>query len=132
MEDRSGLSRVGIAATRERSPTAVSVRPGPPYSRCTRRRPAFEADLIAGGIDEQAREEARRSGRATATSAVAEQAGWRPAWPAVAEQAGQSARAQADHLADAARTGPLGRPRRISARRSGKARVGGEPHQRWC
>src|SRR4029077_5247314 len=69
---------------------------------------ASEPDLIAGGIDEQAREEARRTGRATANAAVAEQAGRRPAWPAMAEQAGQPARAQADHLADAARTKPLG------------------------
>src|SRR6266851_8089304 len=61
----------------------------------------------SGGIDEQAREEERRTGRATANAAVAEQAGRRPAWPAVAEQAGQPARAQADHLADAARTEPL-------------------------
>src|SRR3984893_18469136 len=53
--------------------------------------------------DEQAREEARRAGRATANATVAPEAG-RPAWPAVARQAGQSARAQADHLADAART----------------------------
>src|SRR6267378_2351053 len=59
-------------------------------------------------FDEQAREEARRTGRATANAAVAEQAGRRPAWPAVAKQAGQPARAQADHLADAARTKPLG------------------------
>src|SRR5260370_19798338 len=61
----------------------------------------------SGGIDEQAREEERRTGRATANAAVAEQAGRRPAWPAVAEQAGQPARAQADNLADAARTRPL-------------------------
>src|SRR5207302_8765273 len=58
-------------------------------------------------IDEQAREEAGRAGRATATAAMAPEAGW-PARPAVARQAGQSARAQADHVADAARTGPLG------------------------
>ncbi len=57
---------------------------------------------------EQAREEARRAGRATATrSAMAAEAGWWPAWPAVACQAGRSARAQADHVADAARTEPL-------------------------
>src|SRR2546429_5387807 len=58
-------------------------------------------------IDEQAREEARRAGRATATATVAAEAGW-PAWHAVAGQARQSARAEADDLADAARTGPLG------------------------
>src|SRR5438132_1143670 len=58
-------------------------------------------------FDEQAREEARRTGRATADAAVAEQAGRRPAWPAVAKQAGQPARAEADHLADPARTKPL-------------------------
>src|SRR5256885_14274536 len=57
--------------------------------------------------DEQARKEAGRAGRATATAAMAPEAGW-PAWHPVARQAGQSARAQADHLADAARTGPLG------------------------
>src|ERR1700694_60324 len=56
---------------------------------------------------EQAREEDGRAGRATATrSGIPAEAGW-PAWPAVACQAGVSARAQADHVADAARTGPL-------------------------
>src|SRR5258708_2631014 len=74
----------------------------------------------SGGIDEQAREETRRTGRATANPAVAEQAGRRPAWPAVAEQAGQPARAQADHLADAARPKPLD-PTSIS----------GAPPTRW-
>src|SRR6202165_1407461 len=55
---------------------------------------------------EQAREEDGRAGRATATrSGIPAEAGW-PAWPALAE-AGRSARAQADHVADAARTGPL-------------------------
>src|ERR1700730_8016594 len=55
---------------------------------------------------EQAREEDGRAGRATATrSGIPAEAGW-PAGPAVAE-AGRSARAQADHVADAARTGPL-------------------------
>src|SRR5438067_3022284 len=68
---------------------------------------AGQAELISvGGIDEQAREAARRAGRATATPAVAWEAGW-PARSAVARQAGQSARAQAEHLADAARTEPL-------------------------
>src|SRR5258708_18146156 len=61
----------------------------------------------SGGIDEQAREETRRTGRATANPAVAEQAGRRPAWPAVAKQAGQTSRAEAGQLADAARTKPL-------------------------
>src|SRR5438309_1976689 len=61
----------------------------------------------AGGIDEQARETAERAGRATATPAVAPEAGW-PAWPAVARQAGRfAARAQADDLAHAAGTKPL-------------------------
>src|SRR6202165_4604994 len=55
---------------------------------------------------EQAREEDGRAGRATATrSGIPAEAGW-PAGPAVAE-AGRSARAQADHVADAGRTGPL-------------------------
>src|SRR2546423_11644102 len=68
---------------------------------------AGQAELISvGGIDEQAREAARRAGRATATPAMAWEAGW-PARSAVAWQAGQSARAQAEHLADAARTEPL-------------------------
>src|SRR5438132_2219310 len=61
----------------------------------------------AGGIDEQARETAERAGRATATPAVAPEAGW-PAWPAVARQTGRfAARAQADDLAHAAGTKPL-------------------------
>src|ERR1700716_798191 len=97
---RSDPSRVRTAATGEMSPTALSVDLERSYSRCTRRRkPASEANSIpAGGIHEQAREETRRSGRATANAAVAEQAGRRPAWPAVAKQAGQPARAEADHL----------------------------------
>src|SRR2546430_17581291 len=67
---------------------------------------ADRAEFIpVGGIDEQAREAARRSGRATATPAVAWETGW-PARPAVARQAGQPARAEANHLADADWTGP--------------------------
>ncbi len=69
--------------------------------------PANRTYIRQEAIDEQAREASRRAGRATATPAVAWEAGW-PAWPAVARQAGRTAPAEADHVADAARTGPLG------------------------
>src|SRR5205823_3235568 len=79
--------------------------------------------IPVGGIDEQAREAARRSGRATATPAVAWETGW-PARPAVARQAGQPARAEANHVADAAWAEPLtsdlrwsGAPSRLAGRR---------------
>src|SRR2546426_9006863 len=79
--------------------------------------------IPVGGIDEQAREAARRPGRATATPAVAWETGW-PARPAVARQAGQPARAEAEHVADATRTEPLttdvrqsGAPSRSAGRR---------------
>src|SRR5438128_8206662 len=84
---------------------------------------ADRAEFIpVGGIDEQAREAARRPGRATATPAVAWETGW-PARPAVARQAGQPARAEAEPVADAAWTEPLtsdlrqcGAPSRLAGR----------------
>src|SRR5437016_3337975 len=78
--------------------------------------------IPVGGIDEQAREAARRSGRATATPAVAWETGW-PARPAVARQAGQPARAEANHVADAAWTEPL----TSELRSSGAPSDGGAP-----
>src|ERR1700736_5309278 len=83
-----------------------------------RKRPRVRT-YSAGGIDEQAREAARRAGRATANPAMASEAGW-PAWAAVAEQAGRAtARAQAEHLAHAAGTDSLVRPSKSRRLRHG-------------
>src|SRR3981081_3825764 len=75
----------------------------------TRLRALEQRTYSAGGTSyEQAREEAGRPGRATATRpAVAAEAGWQPAGPELAFEPGRSARAQDDHVADPARTGPL-------------------------
>src|SRR6184192_2853660 len=84
---------------------------------------ADRAEFIpVGGIDEQAREAARRPGRATATPAVAWETG-PPARPAMARQAGQPARTEAEPVADAAWTEPLtsdlttSAPRHMTGRR---------------
>src|SRR5947208_17008785 len=95
------------------TPTLPSPRAG---GKCEGHRAEF---IPVGGIDEQAREAARRPGRATATPAVAWETGWR-ARPAVARQAGQPARTEAEPVADAAWTEPLTSDLRSEERRVGK------------
>src|SRR5438067_3844342 len=98
------------------TPTLPSPRGG---GKCEGPRAEF---IPVGGIDEQAREAARRPGRATATPAVAWETGW-PARPAMARQAGQPARTEAKPVAHAAWTEPLGSdlttpaPRHLMGRR---------------